>query len=405
MFKMNFTKPTKNIALLGSVSDGKSTCVRQLTGIKTQRHSSEQQRNITIKPGYANMKIWYNIDTDELKTSDSKTELDDCELIDHISFIDCPGHNDLILTALGSIRLLDAVIVVVSAGETLDRKPQLKQHLAAIKLAQEQYERDIPIIVCLNKLDLVSKDVALERYDDLLELLETYNIEPRAIIPTSFNKNLGIDYLLQEMVNHFLNIDNNTNNDDRFLIIRSFDINRKGIDIMDINGGVLGGSLLDGHLQIGDEIEIRPGIIGKGTVTPIITKILSLKTDQTELTEITKGGLIGIGTDIDPYYCVNDKLAGNVIGLVGTLPNVYSSIQINFTKITEFDFDWTPSTNDEVYLQIETNSIPAIHTNNFNFRLRKPACIDNDTLIIVCVKHNGIKIAGYGKLIDGNKII
>lgn len=404
MFKMNLSKPTKNIALLGSVSDGKSTCVRQLTGIKTQRHSSEQQRNITIKPGYANMKIWKN-NNDEFISTNSETILDDHELIDYVSFIDCPGHNDLILTALGSIKLIDAVIVVVSAAETLNRKPQLKQHLAAIKLANEQYEKEIPIIICFNKLDLINKETAMDRYYDLLDMLDEYDIEPKTIIPTCFNRNIGINYLLEEIVNHFVDIDNNTNDNDRFLIIRSFDINKKGTDYSQLNGGVLGGSLLDGHLSVGDQIEIRPGIIGKGTVTPIITNILSLKTDKIELNEITKGGLIGIGTDIDPFYCADDKLAGNVVGLVGTLPSVYSSVKIDFTKITDFDFDWTPNTNDEVFLQIETNSIPAIHRNDFVFQLRKPACIDDNALIIVCVKHNGIKIAGFGKLIDGNKII
>ena len=58
-FKENMSKqPVLNVGMLGSVSDGKSTCVRVLTGIKTQRHSSEKTRNITIKPGYANMKVW-----------------------------------------------------------------------------------------------------------------------------------------------------------------------------------------------------------------------------------------------------------------------------------------------------------------------------------------------------------
>jgi len=53
-------QPILNIGCLGSVSDGKSTTVLQLTGIKTQTHSNEKTRNITIKPGYANMKVWLN---------------------------------------------------------------------------------------------------------------------------------------------------------------------------------------------------------------------------------------------------------------------------------------------------------------------------------------------------------
>ena len=62
--KENFNKqPIFNIGMLGSVSDGKSTCVKETTGTKTQRHTSEQTKNITIKQGYANIKIWFNPDT------------------------------------------------------------------------------------------------------------------------------------------------------------------------------------------------------------------------------------------------------------------------------------------------------------------------------------------------------
>ena len=53
-------QPQLNIGMLGSVSDGKSTTVFKLSGTKTQKYSSELKRNITIKPGYANMKIYNN---------------------------------------------------------------------------------------------------------------------------------------------------------------------------------------------------------------------------------------------------------------------------------------------------------------------------------------------------------
>ena len=123
-------QPVLNVGMLGSVSDGKSTCVRVLTGVKTQRHSSEKTRNITIKPGYANLKIWSN--GDKLYSTDSKPDKlmkddEECRLVHHLSFIDCPGHQELILTMLGSIRLMNAVIVIVSAADPIEKKPQLIQ--------------------------------------------------------------------------------------------------------------------------------------------------------------------------------------------------------------------------------------------------------------------------------------
>ena len=104
-------QPITNIGMLGSVSDGKSTTVYQLTGTKTQKHSSELKRNITIKPGYANMKI-YKDDNNNLVSFNSSEK--DYELIHHISFIDCPGHYELIITMLSNINLMDGAIVVVS---------------------------------------------------------------------------------------------------------------------------------------------------------------------------------------------------------------------------------------------------------------------------------------------------
>ena len=94
-------QPIMNIGMLGSVADGKSTCVLKLTGTKTQRHSNELKRNITIKPGYANLKIWKDSDDKYHSTNSKSKSYKDCELVHHLSFVDCPGHHELILTMLG----------------------------------------------------------------------------------------------------------------------------------------------------------------------------------------------------------------------------------------------------------------------------------------------------------------
>ena len=109
-------QPLLNIGMLGSVSDGKSTTVYKLTGTKTQKYSSELKRNITIKPGYANMKIYNN--NGELNSSNSNEKLEG-ELVHHLSFVDCPGHYELIITMLSSIQVMDGIILVVSAAEKL----------------------------------------------------------------------------------------------------------------------------------------------------------------------------------------------------------------------------------------------------------------------------------------------
>ena len=239
-------QPICNIGTLGSVSDGKSTLVEKLTGIKTQRYSSEKIRNITIKSGYANLKIWL--------TKDNKyttTENIDNKLVNHISIPDLAGHSAYITTMLSSISLMDGAIIVIAVNEPLENKPQLIQHMAAAKLSGIK-----KIIICMNKIDLVTKQVLMERKKELDLLLNKYDIKPFIIIPTCFNKNIGINYVVNAIMKLFNPTEylERTNENPFFIINRTFDINKPGTNWADINGGVLGGTFFKGKLKIGDEI-------------------------------------------------------------------------------------------------------------------------------------------------------
>lgn len=397
-------QPIINIGCLGSVSDGKSTLVEKLVGIKTQRHSKEKVRNITIKQGYANMKIWEDNDNNYITTNSKIDQYENYKLVNHISFVDCPGHHEFIQTMLTSINIMNGAIVVIAVDDTINNKPQLLQHLAALKLKKIN-----KIIICMNKIDLINKNLLLIRKRELDNLLKEYNIKPFIILPTCFNKNLGLNYLVKAIMqlfnpNEFINNDINP----IFRISRSFDINKPGTDINNLNGGILGGSLITGKLKINDEIEIKPGIINKINnefiCTSIKTKIISLKTEEKYLDEIYNGGLVAIGTDIDPYYCKNDLLLGNNIGLINTLPDNYTEIKINVELTNLFGYEWKPKINDNLLLQIGIKSINGslINLNDkiFTFKLITPVCIYNNEHIILCYYVNKlIKIVGDGYLI------
>ena len=139
------------------------------------------------------MKKYYTITRRRQRIKKKKME----NLIHHLSIIDCPGHQELIFIMLSSILLMKGAIVVVSAAEPLDEKPQLIQHLAAAKLA------NLPIIVCHNKLDLIDKNLAIKRKRDLDKKLEEIGIVPKVIIPTCFSRGFGVEFLLEEIVKHF----------------------------------------------------------------------------------------------------------------------------------------------------------------------------------------------------------
>jgi translation initiation factor 2 subunit 3 len=402
--RMNF-QPILNIGCLGSVSDGKSTTVAQLTGTKTQRHSDEQIRNITIKPGYANMKVW---EKDGMyTTTNSESIVEGGRLIHHLSFVDCPGHQELILAMMGSVSLMKGALVVVSAAEPISKKPQLIQHLAAAKMAGLK-----KLIIIFNKLDLITKDIALTRKEELDLLLKKLDITPQYIIPTALNKKLGLQNVIKAIMEVFPPELSEDISDTEFRITRSFDINKPGTNWDEVQGGIMGGSLITGKLKVGDEIEIRPGQWVKNksggfTVNPIRTIIKSIQTDKLSLTDICPGGLVAIGTDVDPFYCKDDKLSGSIIGLVGKLPNVYSSITMNINLTSEFDGEWIPIKNNKVYLQIGNVNTEAtlkeIKSSDYTFELSKPSCINDKALILVCCNLSEIlKIVAYGNL-DSSK--
>ena len=302
-------QPIINIGCLGCVSDGKSTLIEKLTGIKTQRHSTEQDKNITIKQGYGNMKIWKNTNPDlneinnmlnpvslvqDLPTNSANSlssKLTDntiikstttlpisnpkdlmtvyyttdatvtnlnlnnkaMELVNHISFVDCPGHQDLIQTLLTSISLMDGAIFVIAVNQPITKKNQLIQHLIASKLHNLN-----KIIICLNKIDLVSKNTLLLRKQELDNILQKYNINPYVIIPTCFNKKIGLNYLIQAIMELFNVTDyiNRSNLDPLFRISRSFDINKPGINYLNVSGGVLGGALIHGTLKVNEKLSL-----------------------------------------------------------------------------------------------------------------------------------------------------
>jgi translation initiation factor 2 subunit 3 len=120
--------------------------------------------------------------------------------------------------------------------------------------------------------------------------------------------------------------------DARLIVIRSFDVNKPGSEVEHLNGGVAGGSIqrgvhrcsfivlifsVSGILRVGQEIEVRPGIVSKSATgqiqcRPILSQIVSLCAEKNELQYAVPGGLIGVGTKIDPTLCRGDRLVGHV---------------------------------------------------------------------------------------------
>ena len=403
--KMN--QPRKNIGIVGMVSEGKSTLTLAVSNQATQRSKKEMERNITMKIGYADSKIWKKDGkyVSEGYNRDLISECTDNDLIDHISIVDCPGHFELITTMISSVRLMHAVIVVVSVEGDLDAKTSLKQHLNSVKLSGIK-----DIIVCLNKIDLYSnnREKLIERYNELKKFLDKFDIEPiYPIIPTSFQNNIGTDLLLDAIGR--INGDENPDDDSYFLSNRSFSINRPGCSYDNVIGSCIGGSLLGGSIDIEDDIEIRPGIGSGENYIPIRTRVSSLRYNSTDLESIKRGGLISIGTDLIPSIASNNGLSGKLVGRLNTLPSVYQKLIICDIKNEIFGNIWDIGNLERgfrVSIQFENQLViskfDGMKEDNFMFKLKDPMCISEGKRVIFLKNDKkGTQILGFGTFIEG----
>ncbi|MEK6833157.1 MAG: translation initiation factor IF-2 subunit gamma, partial [Nanoarchaeota archaeon] len=181
------------------------------------------------------------------------------------------------------------------------------------------------IIIIQNKIDLVSKEKALENYKKIKEFVKGTIAENAPIIPVSAQQEININKIFNELCRLEIPKRDETSKP-IFLVARSFDINRPGTNISNLKGGVLGGILKKGKLKVGDEIEIKPGLnIKKNNQTTYQTltaKILSLYKGTESLKEISPGASISIETSLDPFLTKADSLNGCVVSVKGNLPDI-----------------------------------------------------------------------------------
>jgi translation initiation factor 2 subunit 3 len=190
------------------------------------------------------------------------------------------------------------------------------------------------ILILQNKIDLVKEVQAKEQYEQIIKFVEGTVAEKAPVIPISAQLKYNIEAICEYLVKKVPIPSRDFTCQPKLIIIRSFDVNKPGCEVDDLKGGVAGGSILRGVLKVGDEIEVRPGVVtkdaqGKFSCRPIKSKILSLYAEQNDLQYAVPGGLIGVGTKIDPELCRADRMVGHALGAVDSLPDIYSDIEIS----------------------------------------------------------------------------
>jgi len=323
-------QPEVNVGVVGHVDHGKSTLTERLTGERTDRHSEEIKRGISIRLGYADMAIYKCPKCEEPQSYGTSEVCKQCgskgELQRIVSFVDSPGHETLMATMLSGAAIMDGALLVIAANEKCPQ-PQTKEHLMALGIIGVD-----KIVIVQNKIDLVDPKQAAENYQQIRDFAQGTVAEGAPIVPVSAHHDVNLDALLMLIQKTIPTKVHEEAKPAKMYVARSFDVNQPGSTPDKLSGGVLGGSLVQGRLRVGDEIEISPGrqiTVGNRTEwRDITTSIRSLHSGGAARKEVRPGGLIAIGTTLDPVLTKSDSLVGRVVGPPGSLPEILSKMSV-----------------------------------------------------------------------------
>ncbi|AUX07879.1 translation initiation factor IF-2 subunit gamma [Halalkaliarchaeum desulfuricum] len=391
----NHKQPEVNIGLVGHVDHGKTTLVQALSGSWTDQHSEEMKRGISIRLGYADATFREcpgMEDPERYTVEEECPDGEESEPLRTVSFVDAPGHETLMATMLAGAAIMDGAVLVVSATEDVPQA-QTEEHLMALDIIGIDN-----IVVAQNKIDLVDRDRAVDHYEQIQEFIEGTVAEGSPIIPVSAQQNVNMDLLIQSIEEEIPTPERNSDRASRMFAARSFDINRPGATHEDLVGGVVGGSLVHGTLSVGDELELRPGRqVEEGGQTEwrsLETTVRSLQAGGSPVEEASPGGLLGVGTGLDPSLTKGDALAGQVAGEPGTLPPTRESFEMEVELLDRVVGDGDGdgnveeiSTGEPLMLTVGTattvGAVTSARDGECEVNLKRPVCAEAGAKIAI----------------------
>jgi len=404
-------QPEVNIGTIGHVDHGKTTLVQALTSVWAARHSEELRRGITIKLGYADAPVYKCPNCPKPQCYSTEPKCKDCdspgEFLRAMSFVDAPGHEALMATMLSGAAVMDGAILVIAADEPCPQ-PQTREHLAAIEIVGVKN-----LVIVQNKIDLVDEKRAFDSYREIVNFVKGSIAENASIIPVSAQHGVNIDALLQALEESVPTPKRDSTKPTKMHVVRSFDVNKPGTLAEELAGGVIGGTILQGVFKTNDEIEIRPGVRaerqGRAVYEPLFTEIVSLQAGGKNVQEARPGGLVGVGTLLDPSLTKADGLTGNIAGKPETLPPIRSELTLEthlFSRVlgTKELMEIANIQMGEALLldvgtSITTGTVTSIKGENATLKLSRPVSVEEGARTAL-----SRKIAGRWRLI-GHGII
>lgn len=265
------------IGTAGHIDHGKTTLIKALTGIETDRLAEEKKRGITIELGFAYL---------------------DTPQGDKVGIVDVPGHEKFIKNMLAGAGGVDMVILVIAADEGV--MPQTEEHLNILSLLGAKKG-----ICVLTKADIVEADWLEMVKEDVRTQLEGSFLENAPIIPVSAYTSEGIDELKAVIFAMLEQLEEKADKEAfRLPIDRVFTIGGFGT--------VVTGTQIDGELSVGQEVEIFP--------TNLRTKVKGIQVHSQAVGKSYSGQRVAVNL---ANLKKEDIHRGNVIAPLNALSSSY----------------------------------------------------------------------------------
>ncbi len=389
------SQPEINIGMVGHVDHGKTTLVQTLSGKWTDTHSEEVKRGITIRLGYADVSFYK---CSKCEGEESFGTAETCKkcggkavLLRKVSFVDAPGHESLMATMLCGANIMDGALLLVSAAEPCPQ-PQTREHLQALEIMGIDN-----VIIVQNKIDLIKEADVKKNYEEIKAFLKGTKFENAPIIPISAIHGINIDVLVQTIEENFKTPKRDSSAKPLMFVARSFDTNKPGFTPDRLVGGVIGGSIKQGKLEEGMEIEIVPGyeVLEKNQKVwkPLKTKIFSIMTGGQKVSSAVPGGSVAVMTLLDPGVVKSDKLVGSAVSVPGSAQQVRYEF-----KLATHLLERVVGAKDKLVvepiklgelLMLNVNSaatvgvVKELGRNVIKCALRKPVCADKNARVAI----------------------
>jgi selenocysteine-specific elongation factor len=234
------------VGTAGHVDHGKSTLIRALTGIDPDRLREEKERGMTIDLGFAWLRLPSGLE---------------------VSIVDVPGHERFVHNMLAGVGGIDIALLVVAADEGV--MPQTREHVAILDLLGVDTG-----VVALTKRDLVDDEWLELVQTDVADYLAETSLATAPIVACSATTGFGLDVLIETLERMLAQERRRPSNGlprlpiDRVFTIAGF-------------GTVVTGTLIDGELRLGQELEVQPG--------GLRARVRGLQTHRKKVDQVTAG--------------------------------------------------------------------------------------------------------------------